>query len=826
MDLLNFRSKLILDDLNTLQTTIQTEFLNRQQMLMGAYRVAGASFGIVAEASPLIANSSQPFQITASATPFSVDVTAGSAVTRAGEIVIQPTTTIGLGLADITETVVNLVIAEFHLDEVDPRPSIFDETIIYAQAVRGTIIRCVTLAQYNDIGVFPTDRIQNTVVLAACTVFKNSSGILTVNVDTTNSIYAFMRPWFSPVDIQHRAAVGSGAVTATNPHGYSFSDLTAGNLTIYQQMLSRGVVLSKDLCVSNIPGCAVTEDFDAASIVTDDGLGTVTGVPNALYVRANNYPIQVIAAYDSVVNQNKFAAKIVPGTNIIMFSQYDLITAVTIRYLYASALQSPTVLLNNLVTVQQPLASEVAIGEGHEFSEIVNPTINFEGSGPIPFRFRVYLTSDGTLAKNPFAILPAIKLAAITVPYSFDLNLVGESQIIVGMTQATLGCTVVLKIIGSDSDGNQINENITFGPTWTDSVVPNSAVNPNQFQKSTLTYLSIKSIEVVSRSGDGNNSTIIAYADATTSFYEALLAYEVHWNGLALLKITDKRKIIPFLGGSPGVPPEESPVHTAYMLNKVDPANFPYTSQTYRILHEDFLAPRFIDLIETASAPTQPTGTISINNIQLNIADTVTIAPGKTITAMATGANSNLGQFNIDGADSRANMVAAINDPVFASGVVGVVGTGTLINLTAATNDNNYALAKFSGNPTAITVNGYTNGFLQEVAIISDRFSDVLDTDPPTPTPEVVANKYRSNAIAVPQNNVTRLLVVGFGVDRFDGMFAAASYQARPSVWEPKIAATTFPVLNVWLLTFPQPIAKFYISFFGRAKGLAIYAIL
>lgn len=827
MEQLNFKTKLLIDDLNFFQDTVNYELLERMKMIIGSYRAIGAAYGIVAEQSPIIVDSTQPLQVTKSGVALKIDVSAGAAVTRAGEILIQSSSATEVSLADSTEGIVNLIIAEFLLEETDPRPSIYDEVIIYAKQVRGTIIKSITLAQYNDINIFPTTRRENSVVLAACSVYKDSSGILQTSIDMSRDVYSYNRPWFSPVDIEHRKSVGSGSVTTKNAHGLAYSDLTSGNLTIYQQLLSRGVVISKDSCIPNRAGCAFTESFSLSSVFTDVS-GALTGTPNTLYVRVSNYPLQILCVYETAVPQNKFAGRIIEGTNIVAFSKYDVTAAVTIRYLYSKAAQPPTTLLNNLISVQQPISSEIIVGVGKEFSQITNPTINFEASGPIPFLFRVYMDSNGQLLKNPFVILPAIKLEALSVPYIFDTSLVGESKIIVGLTQANSGCTIVLKIIGTDYQDTQITENITFDSTWIDSVIPAASINAAQFKKSVNKYKTISSLEVVSRTGDGNNSTIIAYAEAVDYFYEALLIYEVFWNGLALSKILDKRKIIPYLGTSPAKISEESPIHTAFLLNAVDPVNYPFTSQTYRFATEDFMYPQYIDGTGVDSSQVQPVGKITFNVLQLSVGDTITVAAGKTIIATASGTgNPNIGEFDLDTNETtvRDNIIGTINNTTFLSTVTAVSGGNNIINLTASTIDTNFLITKTSFTPTAIAITGFKNGFKLEKSIIRDRFIDYIDTDLPVPTPEVVADKYRSIAFSIAETTVTKLLVVGYGVDNFYGLYGKATYQGRTDVWQPQITATSV-IKNVWLLTFPYPIAKFYIEFFGTAKGYAIYPIL
>lgn len=817
MEKLNFKAKLVNDDLNFFQETTDTEIKERTKIF--------STYGIVSDIDPTITDTTRPLQVYQSSVPQRVAVTQGNIVTKTGEIAQLTEDLLELQLADITLGVANLVVAEFNLISTTPRPAIYDDVMIDAYLVRGTIVSTTTLADFNNVTLFPTDRKDNLIVLAVCTTYTDSTGTTKVSIDQSRNVYSYNRPWFSPVDTTHRSYLGSGTATTKNPHATAYSDLTSGNLSLYQQLLSYGVIISKDTCLPNQPGYLNEELFQITDIYQDNGTGTVTGTPNAFYVKCKNYPKQIIACYETSTKQNKLAVTILPYTNIVVLAYTEVKVAFTLRYLYIQAAQPPVVLLNNQLAIQQPNTKEVIIASGKEFSTITKPLLDFENSGPIPFDFRCFVDSLGNFVKNPTIILPAIKLASMTVPYYFDTTLNSDSKIIIGLTQATSGCTIVLKLTGKDALGNISYEEITFSPTWTDSVVPNASVNPNQFQTTTNKFSVVTSLEVLTRTGDGQDSTIIVYADYSEYLYEALLVAETHWNGLALSQVTDERRITAKLPIYNKQWTDET-LHVPFILNQIDPVNYPYSSNTYKLLTEDFSHPQYIDWSSNNLSAVQGTGTITFDNLLLANNDTVTVSSGKTITAKTSGANPNLGQFNLDTNQTvtRDNIIATINNTVFASGVVASSSGDNKVTLTASTNDYNFLITKNSYNLTAILISGYKNGFLAEKFITRDRFYDYLDTDLPTSNPELISCKYRSNALTLTDLSIRELIFVGYGVEEFYGVWLKPTYHDRPDIWQPWIQGVLIAP-NIFSVPFADSVVKFSFELFGRMQGISIFAV-
>ena len=117
------------------------------------------------------------------------------------------------------------------------------------------LLRSALLVDYNNSSLFPSTRKENIVVLAIVKVVSGISGTELL-LDYTNSIYPFNRPWFSTVDVEHRSSKGSGLVTARNPHGTTFNDLSTGEIPFYSQISGIGSILAKDVDLKGRAGYA------------------------------------------------------------------------------------------------------------------------------------------------------------------------------------------------------------------------------------------------------------------------------------------------------------------------------------------------------------------------------------------------------------------------------------------------------------------------------------------------------------------------------------------------------------------------------------------
>jgi len=637
---LNFKSALLIEDFEFMSEVMSTEILERTKIYWGSYLASGGEHGIVAADTPVgTTDDTDPFYVS-SPEVFKVNVNAGFALTQTGELIIADPQT-NLDLADPTLNAINFVIAEYHEVGEDYRPSLFDNTLIPSRQVRDTAIQVITQTDYNDVTKFPTSRKENVIVLASAFAFLDaSSGTNKMSIDMTQNTYSFIRPWFSLVDNKHRSQVGSGLVTANNPHGIGLNDLTSQYMTLFQQFLSFGKILSKDVCVRSIAGLYYSESFESSAILTDDALGSVTGVPNSNYIILSQYPIYLGAIYETGVPQNKYAGGIRENSNILILGKYEVAADLTVEYHYSPALEPPsTISSNNVVMTQPNVASEILISEGVEFSEISNPAINFEGTGPIPKDFRVFLNGLGNLIRNPNLILPATKLAAISTPLAFDTSLTYESYIVVGLTLAnSSGMSIVLRLTGKDINGVVITEDLTFDDSnWSDSVVPATQENPQQSQKTTQKFNEITTIEVVSRSGDGVDSTIIVYADFEAAMYQALPVLDVFWDGQAVSRIRKLPDPIYVIGQQESAlySNEDSPIFAAWLANLYLVTGYLNSSTSRHVLTEDFNQPKWRDLATAESNSRRPFGTLSVVSADLVNGDQSTIAPSKVLTALS-----------------------------------------------------------------------------------------------------------------------------------------------------------------------------------------------
>jgi len=910
---INYRADLLITDFEPQQLSLEAEINGRTQITSGSYRDSGMSYGIVSETNPVgVTESSQPLAVVSGTVPLKVNINLGKAITKNGNLIRLDSALTEQSLADETVGVVNLVIAEYKLTPTDNRVSIFDRSVdVPARYVVDAPISIVKLTDFNDVTLYSADRKLDIVVLAAVTVYSTATSTLALDVETGNTTYSYIRPWFSPVDIEHRSKLGTGIATEQNVHALSFKDLTSSGLLFYTQFLSHGIILHTDESYPFIPGLLFTQNILSTSILTDS-TGDITGTINAKYFVTTHYPLQLGACYETATPQNKIAVTQVIGKPLYVLSDYDVAVALTVQYFYSKALEVPSTLTNNTLQLTQPeISKQVLITEGIDYEEISSPAISLESSGPIPKNFRLFLDKDGVLIKNPNIVLHAIKLDNLPSPYLFNTALYANAFVSIGLTAANTGAAITLKIVGKDKNGINVNENLVFGPSWTDTVLPATAENPDQFVTSVNCYSELTSIEIISRAGDGSGSTIIAYLNYESTTYRYLPLYDIFWNGQAIapFKVKDIRPVQPFLlEEHPIYSSQEAPMHTALFLNKALDPSFPYTNTSYLLASEDFHLQKLVDTIAVDSLEVRPKASITVDVSKISTDDTITVNSGKVITAKspiqiniasraratnvativtqtphgfnngnlvdlvgitgagynATGvaityisptsfsyantgvdegttpdttgtvtlvANNALGEFYFDSlslSNTYTNMIAAIQNVTFASNVTAAVSGSSLIlsKQNGAADDNSFVVTRVETTPGAIVVSGYKNGFKVETATVRDRFVKYLDSELPASNHWVKENKYRSNALTVPESNCTTLLFLLYEVERFDNIYVKPTYQARPDVYEPDIAVSATSVPNVKFVTFANPVAKFYFEVFGKMKGLSIYTIL
>jgi hypothetical protein len=412
----NFQAPLATDDLEFQQTSNGQEIQERTRLEIGAVQNNLGRFGIVDDTDPQDISTTdidRPLNVSVSVDNLlRIDITPGTGVTACGNWVKLLNRITSFELASTAVGAVNVVFIEYFTEDgAERRVNKFNIDVAVRNqrpADNDTVIKVDILGNFNDAAQYSPDRMKDIVILSYVTVNQLADLSLDLAIDLGGNNFPANRPWFSPVDIEHRNKVGTADATDTNPHGTSLNDLAAGRLTLYQQAVQHGMVLSKDSDVPRYPGIKTEDEIEAASFQLD-GTGVVTrrstqfGGTNSWWATLKHFPLTVGSAYATGNPARQVSVDFVPDTNILVIPSNEPIPTegVTIEYMFAQAGEGPVDPATNDLVFKQPADSELIIADGIAVSSIPTPVISFDGSGPIPRDFRVLLDSEGDLISTP-----------------------------------------------------------------------------------------------------------------------------------------------------------------------------------------------------------------------------------------------------------------------------------------------------------------------------------------------------------------------------------------------------------------------------------------
>jgi len=647
----NYQAPLSTDDLEFQQTSNSEEIQERTRL-----EIRG-EFGIFDGTDPRDISTtdlSRPLNVLPSSDPLRVDINPGTAITECGNWTRLDNKIFLFEMASTAIGAVNVVFIEYALEEgADRRLNKFNVDVAVREqrpASNEDVIRVVTLNNFLDAQLFPPALREDIVVLAVVTVNQLEDSSLDLTIDLGDNNFSFVRPWYSPVDIRHRQMVGTADPTDTNPHGTSLNDLAAGKLTLYQQTIAHGMVLSKDVSVAKMPGIKFTETIQAASFQTDT-TGEVTrksalyGGIGARFANLQHFVVRLGSIYETGFAAIQLSADFVPGDNIIVLPASEVIpdNGVTVEYLAALAGEAPVDPATNDLTFLQPGDSELIITDGIAVTSVPTSLISLDGSGPIPRDFRIFIDSDGRLLKSPQILLAPTKLDAIVAVTDIAVSMQGDAPIEIGMTRAAnvTGMEVTIRLDGTDTSDQPQSEDLTFEfGEYMDVAIPATAEDLQQFVRSVQLFRTLNTIEIINRVNDGNDSTIIVYADQeahiTPTFNELCPLADVFWDGLAVDEVKDVRPV------NVNLHLPNTPIFNGFLS---EPGIRPW-------IFEDLRIPRYRDSFSGDAGPNSAVGTISIpNNQLLNDGDTIDLGNGKILTAkIPVAATGSLGalDFGID----------------------------------------------------------------------------------------------------------------------------------------------------------------------------------
>jgi hypothetical protein len=839
---LNYASKLSVDDLSFSADITERELLDRLRLTMGSDSLGQPLAGVVDAIDPrnlTTDETSRPLIVYPSLNnPLQVNIALGTAVTPNGSIVRNTSLIEDFNLARTTVNDINVVFIE---NDIIDSPPIRITRLNTSQPTRRTQaldkIRVVLLADFINATTFPPDRLGNLIVLTVITVVETVTGT-ELQFDYTGSAFTFNRPWFSPVDIVHRTKIGSGTPTDTNAHGLTFGDLVSGTLTIFDQMLQTGGILARDDDIKGSPGTLCTETITPARILTDGG-GSVTaggrfGGLGANYIVLARFPVTIRAFYQSSHKGRAIAWEHIPGTRIVILPAPETFSSdAVIQYNEVFALEPPATIVSNNLAFTQPntTKNELIISGGLQLTSLVDPNIDFDGSGRFPRDYTVYAKSDGTLLRAPQPIQTSVILEDIgTAVTPITSNFFGIAKILIGLADANpvSSMIVTLRLTGRDESNNPLAEDITFlGTTWVMPTIP-GIETANQFITTTNIFASLTEIQVITRTDDGPNSIVQFWADieteTTSELNKVARAATILWDGLALTNLKDARDI------HKNIPTPENRFLGA--------ANIIGTGGTAPslIAVEDFKCPNFRDSTKGSQVAIPATFDINIADYSLiQAGDSILFPTAKTLVAIVAGSPTRaIGQYLATTSNNatRDDMVLTINDVTFDSGFT-AVGNATLTNQvncsanTLGAQGNGAVTEPIQGDISAITLSGDAVGGIDQFGeSVDTRFNDCIDTILPSGGTYDVSNirgRYLSPSVPIGSKLSVRIILHGVKAPQTNIQLRVRVATGASEVWEPwEVIAgdgTVFDVSKVAVIT------KVQIEIFGYACGFSLYEL-
>lgn len=864
---LNYDAKLAAQDWKAGRDMTEQAILLRFLLSMGSPPNATPQSGIADSLDPSQVSStdvSRPLLVRISSIDaLQLQVNPGFAVTQTGAI-MQVLVNAQFPLARTQAGDINVIFVENRLIPGGTQPvNDYLEDLNTLEIQDPNFLTAALLTDWQNTSLFPASRKQNIVVLAIVSVVATAGSGLELQIDQSQSIYPYNRPWFSVRAVRHESQVGSGAVTNENPHGTTFNNLSIdGTVGLFQGLSDTGLVVSRDRPVNKMLGSNSCSESIPLTRIQIDSTGitskSVYGGIGAQYVSLLNYPIRLGSVYETTTQQNSIAAEVIQQTNILVLGPHEVIqNPLTVEYNAAQALQPPVNTASNLLVFSQPFTQELIVSGGLTIATIPNPNMDMEGSGPYPRRYRIYMLSDSSLARFPQILNPSARLdnlgSGLITPAEQPI---APARVSVGLTKAlnVSGMQVQVQISGQDVTGANIQETVTISNAagYADESVPSTNYDsPNQIYQTLQLFATVQSIQVLTRVNDGPLSEIQVWSEAepgtAPTLNDITKAALIGWNGQGVSLIEDARVVsrgffkpdyfqIPALG--------DSALDAARLIsNLTNPALLSGSSQ--HLVTEDFEDLHYFDTVRGIFAFIPATGSIVVGtNSLIQAGDQYTIAPSKVLTATTAAADPTLGQFQIgpDGGATAVNIVSTVNNVVFNSGVLAALGTGTSVDLTytaqAGASGNGFTITRNVANSASVQVSGFSRGFDEYSESYLDRSVTGLRSLVIPQDSDLYAfglqfrGRYRSRAIAIPVGIATssKFCLVLHGHDRFFGQSIRirGSDQSNPSQWLGwQVMTQAAPGSGqVYLATLPQVCHKVQLELYGKMRGFSLFDIV
>jgi hypothetical protein len=838
---INYDTKLNIDDFKFESDSRENDLLQRTKIGIGEYSGIEPRYGIVDQLDPkdlVETDITRPLLVKISEVDIlRVTVTPGVVICPNGSICHLQNQITDFELA---RTNIDDVVVVFLENEIiaggESRLSKYQVAAKTRYIQSTEILRSALLTDYNNLSLFSLTRKENIVVIAVAKVVSGLSGTELL-LDYTNNIYPFNRPWFSIVDVEHRNSKGSGLVTSRNPHGTTFNDLSTGEIPFYSQISGVGSILSKDIDLKGRAGYACVEQIDISRYQTDPD-GSITGESRfggmgARYFLLANYPTSVSSMHVANHKSRSIAFDWIKGTKIVVLQPSEITdtnpttyTSSTIYYNRVNALEIPQFINGNKITFGQPnQESEFIVSGGLSYVTLPNTTVEFEGTGPVARKFKVYLNDTGDLIKFPQVLQNTILLDSVGGDYvSLDVNQFGPAQLSIALADAisSSNLKVTIRIFGTNTSDVVISEDLTFDSSWVSVVLPNIE-NLQNIIKTENVFNTITGFQVIERVSDGAASKIIIYAEVESGTAQRLnslaLVAKVDWDGLSIGNLRDERNIKTYYPG--------------YSYRYEGAASLQYIGTYNYLLTEEYESPRHNEVVPSNQEGTAASTFISFSDDVSN-GDWIDLTPTpneKRLIAVSSSPTRSLGQFQRGlASQTRDDIIATINDPAFASGFTATPDTASnRLKLTRNIigNSGNSVLNLNVTITGAIAIEGNAVGGYDPFgeAVVPHHSNRLNSVIPLTSVYDVsyIRDRYMSRAIPIKLKKTIRIILHGV-YSPYNMVQLRYRISNEKVDWLPwQVANLTSPLFTV---TSASNITKIQVQVFGKFDGFSLYEVI
>lgn len=496
--------------------------------------------------------------------------TSGNAITVNGDIVYIDS--FSVTLPSISEdTIACFVYEQIGSSEKRVTNDGNAKSVWYEQRDEESSLKFFTQSQYASL----TSDVKNSSIVL-CILKSTTSGI---ELDVTQSTYSYNRPWFSPCDISHRQELGTGSSDV--PHSIGINDLTSSELTLYTQLISRGIIVSKDVGIPGVPGKLYK--YEGGIVTSNATYGSV--------IELTCYPNAIGSAFLESTNKD-VACHLIKGTNLVVIDTgASFGDSITLQLVITDCLMPPIIASSmEELSFGSASSTDVIITQGMQ-TNISDSTISFSDCGTVPRNYEVVIDSEGAMQKEPSIVGYSTNIDGLVNSYNQDFDIPSQIQIAlngVSIPSSSSDTSITFSVVGLDTSGNIISEELTFNDdNYTNNENSDTEV-PDSMQRTENYFSTLTSITVTNQ--DNLNGNCIVYALSNRALDRRTRVALISWDGDSITSLKDIRPISTTI-----IDPFKVNTVKESGMSLLNGLNIEDSVQNHLLFVDDFRNPEYLD---------------------------------------------------------------------------------------------------------------------------------------------------------------------------------------------------------------------------------------